>query len=184
MHGDCLHYGYSMNWPTQVFGASIIDYDPEHDKPLIDMVLDAALGFQNESKMPSAMAMVNMFKVSGLDKMLYVPFRDNPLNSTGYVLAARFKQKWVDHFMKKGELTMMAVERLGGLCTRVNSGLQKGEMSLGMPSPLYRTSLTLYMSWCYDPTLRLQPANDPFAVGAATDTATLAELMKNTRVNS
>ncbi|KAE8964519.1 hypothetical protein PF005_g29575 [Phytophthora fragariae] len=40
------------------------------------------------------------------------------------------------------------------------------------------------MSWCYDPTLRLQPANDPFAVGAATDTAMVTELMKNLRFKS
>ncbi|KAE9080508.1 hypothetical protein PF005_g22827, partial [Phytophthora fragariae] len=176
MHGDCLHYGYSMNWSTQVFGASIMDYDPEHDKSLIEMVLDSALGFQTESQMQSSMA--DMFKLSGLDKLLHVPFRDNPLNSTGYVLAAGYKRKWVDHFMKKGGLTMQSVERLGELCTRSNCGLQQGEMAMGMPSPLYRTSLTLYMSWCYDPTLRLQPANDPFAVGAATDTAMVTELMK------
>ncbi|KAG6610933.1 uncharacterized protein IUM83_08210 [Phytophthora cinnamomi] len=138
LHGVCVHYGYSMNRSTQVFGASIMDYDPEQNKPLIDTALDSALGFQNESQTLPSWATLS--KLSGLDKLLHVPFRDNPLNSTGYILAGVYKKK-------------------------SNRGLQKGEMAMGMPSPLYRTSLTLYMSWCYDPTLRLQATNDPLQLG-------------------
>ncbi|GMF42793.1 unnamed protein product [Phytophthora fragariaefolia] len=154
MHGDCLHYGYSMNWPTQVFGVSIIDYDPESDKKFIGDLLDSALGFNNDSQ--TLLPFVSVYKMSGMDELLFVPLRENPLNSTGYILATASQQKWVEHFMKKGELSVKAVERLGTLCTRLNSGLQVGNTSLGLPSPLYRSSLTLYMSWCYDPTLHLQ----------------------------
>jgi hypothetical protein len=51
-------------------------------------------------------------------------------------------------------------------------------MDLAMPSPLYRTSLTMYLSWCYDPELRLQAAQNPFELGVATDKDMLTDLFK------
>ncbi|KAG7376542.1 hypothetical protein PHYPSEUDO_013202 [Phytophthora pseudosyringae] len=119
----------------------------------------------------------------GLDKLVILPFRDHPLNSTGYVLAHVYKKHWVDHFMKKGELTAAAACRLGTLSGPMNSGLQMGAMDLAMPSPLYRTSLTLYMSWCYDPELHLQGANNPLDLGAATDKDMMADFMKQLSVD-
>ncbi|KAG3108064.1 hypothetical protein PI125_g12159 [Phytophthora idaei] len=56
-----------------------------------------------------------------------------------------------------------------------------GDMDLAMPSPLYRLSKTLYMSWCYDPDLRLQADNNPFEVGAGTDIDMLAHVMQQMR---
>ncbi|ETO77851.1 hypothetical protein F444_07030 [Phytophthora nicotianae P1976] len=180
--GDCLHYGYSMNWPTQVFGASILDYDFEDCKPFIDGLLDAALGFRVQSH-TLAFPLMDIFKIAGLDKLVLLPFRENPLNSTGYLLANVYKQKWVDYFMSKGELSVKAAQRLGSLCTPTNSGLQMGSMELAMPSPLYRTSTTLYMSWCYDPEIRLQVDSNPFQVGAATDIDMLARTMQQMRTD-
>ncbi|RMX65724.1 hypothetical protein DD238_004754 [Peronospora effusa] len=163
--GDCVHYGYSMNWTTQVFGASLLDYDPTHHKALIDSTLDAALGFLSETSLSK------MLTVLGLDKLLHLPFRENPLNSTGYVLACIHQQKWINYFMDKGKLSPEAAHRLGVRCTPSNSVLQAGAMELAIPSPLDRSSLTLYMSWCYDPKLRLQMVD----LGA-TDTDKLARI--------
>ncbi|KAG3008078.1 hypothetical protein PC128_g19644 [Phytophthora cactorum] len=89
--------------------------------------------------------------------------------------------KWIDHFMSKGELSAKAAQQLGTLCTSTNCGLQMGDMGLAMPSPLYRLSKTLYMSWCYDPDLRLQADNNPFEVGAGTDIDMLAHVMQQMR---
>jgi hypothetical protein len=177
IHGDCMHYGYSMNWPTQVFGASIIDYDPVEHKQLIDTTLDTALGFSTESGSSN-----ELFQMMGMDKLLIMPLREHPLNSTGYVLAHAFKKYWIDHFLTTGELTTKAAQRLGALRTATNSGIQRGTIDLGMPSPLYRTSLTIYMSSCYDPELRLQGANNPFDIGAATDRELLAQSVQKMSV--
>ncbi|KAG7385155.1 hypothetical protein PHYPSEUDO_001783 [Phytophthora pseudosyringae] len=174
MHGDCVHYGYSMNWPTEVFGASLIDYDFESCKTMIDGLLDSVLGFPKQSQASKLPSLMDMFKVVGLDKLLLFPLRDNPLNSTGYLLANGYKQKWIDHFMSKGALSAKASQRLGATCTPSNCGLQKGEMELAMPSPLYRTSVTLYMSWCYDPELRLQAVDHSNEVSTAADADLLA----------
>lgn len=82
MSGDCVHYGYSMNWPTQVYGVSILDYDPEHSKQLIDTTLDTALGFSDSSGSSVPLTM-DLFKMMELDKLVLLPFREHPLNSTG-----------------------------------------------------------------------------------------------------
>ncbi|ETO82310.1 hypothetical protein F444_03535 [Phytophthora nicotianae P1976] len=178
MYGDCMHYGYSMNWPTQVYGASIIDYDPKYCKQVIDTTLDTALCFSTSSGPSAVPSSMQLFKMMGLDKLVTLPFREHPLNATGYVLAHVYKQHWIDHYMKTGELTGTAAFRLGASYTPSNSGLQMGTMDLSMPSPLYRTSLTLYMSWCYDPELRLQGANNPLELGAATDKDMMADMLK------
>ncbi|GMF28839.1 unnamed protein product [Phytophthora fragariaefolia] len=97
MHGDCMHYGYSMNWPTQVYGTSIIDYNPGNSKQLINTALDTTLGFlSSDSFIPSTM---ELFQMIGLDKLVLLPIRDHPLNGTGYVLAQIYKKHWIDHFM-------------------------------------------------------------------------------------
>ncbi|CAH0519765.1 unnamed protein product [Peronospora belbahrii] len=120
---------------------------------------------------------LDMFKALGLDKLLSLPFRDNPLNSTGYILASIYKQKWIDYFMKKRKLSREAAHRLGALCTSSNCGLQEGAMELTIPNPLCRTSLTLYVSWCYDPELCLQMTN-----GVLTNTDKFAKRMQQLNV--
>ncbi|KAE8990501.1 hypothetical protein PR003_g21462 [Phytophthora rubi] len=65
MYDRCVHYGFSMNWTTQVVGASIIDFDPGNSKRLIDDVLGAAFGFENEL-MPKPLPTI--LKGRGLDK--------------------------------------------------------------------------------------------------------------------
>ncbi|KAL4145802.1 hypothetical protein PRNP1_011678 [Phytophthora ramorum] len=152
-YGGCVHYGYSMNWSTQVFGASIIDYGVGDNKQAIDAIIDSALGFSSELMGLSLLSSVTMFKVTGLDKLLYLPFREHPLNSTGYVLAQMFNEEWIEHFMTEGQITLE--QRLGTSYTQFNCGLQMGAMELAIPGPLYRSSLTLHMSWCYDPGVRL-----------------------------
>ncbi|KAG2902819.1 hypothetical protein PC114_g12563 [Phytophthora cactorum] len=87
----------------------------------------------------------------GLENLLNLPFRDGLFCTTDYILAKIHRQKWIDHYMENGKLTPKAHGRLGALCTPLNSGLQKGSMDLTIPNSLYRTSTTLYMSWCLRP---------------------------------
>jgi hypothetical protein len=175
-HGNCVHYGYSMNWPTQVLGASIIDYNPRNAKLIIDSVLNAALGFPSESTIMPLPPLVEMFKLAGLDTLLFLPYREHPLNSTAYVLAHLFDDEWIGHFMKKGEVTNRVLQRLGALYTPFNCGLQKGAMAFAPANPLDRSSLNLYMCWCYDPHVRLVE-KESFESSAPVEVEMLARLM-------
>ncbi|KAK1933803.1 hypothetical protein P3T76_011563 [Phytophthora citrophthora] len=179
MFGNCMHYGYSMNWPTQVCGLSVIDLGKEEFQGLLNYVIDSALGFISD--LPPApipmIDMVDMLKVLGLDNLLVLPFREHPLNNTAYVLAQLFNDEWTDHFMKKGVLTAEAKRRLGAMTTLSNSGLQMGAMEIPLPCPLNRSSLTLQMSWCYDPRVHLVPNNQSEATPE--DMAMLARLMEH-----
>lgn len=104
--GDCMHYGYSMNWTTQVFGASILDLGLFDHKAFVEHILDTALGFGGAS-------LPNPLKLMGLDKLLFLPFHENLLNITAYPLAVGFHKHWVAHFLNKGQLTPEAFNRLG-----------------------------------------------------------------------
>ncbi|KAL3666466.1 hypothetical protein V7S43_008714 [Phytophthora oleae] len=179
-HGNCVHYGYSMNWPTQVCGTSIIDLGKGHFKKMLDVVLDSALGFPIDLAPMPLPSVVDMLKAAGLDKLLFLPFREHSLNSTAYVLAQLFNDEWADHFMKKGMPTTREKQRLGALNTPLNCGLQMGAMELALPCPLYRSSLTLHMSWCYDPRVRLV-VNSRFEATPAY-VAMLAQVMASFRV--
>jgi hypothetical protein len=172
-----MHYGYSMNWPTQVNGASIMDFDPELHREFINVTLDSVPGFSN-GKRVSIPSSVGTLKMTGLDNLALLPIREHLLNGTGYVLAQVFKEKWIEHLLSKSQLTPQARRRLGSLLPPSNSGLQRGAMDLAMPSPLYRTSLTTYLSWCDDPELRLRVTQNPVELGVATDKDMLADLFK------
>ncbi|KAG6976655.1 hypothetical protein JG688_00001144 [Phytophthora aleatoria] len=53
MHGTCMHYGYSMNWPAQVFGTKMIDCcDTEvvKRKEVVDAVLVDVRGLTGMEK--------------------------------------------------------------------------------------------------------------------------------------
>ncbi|KAG3015781.1 hypothetical protein PC119_g11618 [Phytophthora cactorum] len=53
MHGTCMHYGYSMNWPAQVFGTKMIDCcDTEvvKRKEVVDAILEDVPGLTGMEK--------------------------------------------------------------------------------------------------------------------------------------
>ncbi|ETI49120.1 hypothetical protein F443_06959 [Phytophthora nicotianae P1569] len=169
IYGDCMHYGYSTNWPAQVYGASIIDYDPKRARVMIDAVLNSALGFSSEHlPVPPLPSMVDILTKENLDKLLFLPFREPPLDATAYVLAQMYNDDWIEHFVKKGESMTWA--------SRFNCGFQMGTNNLAVKSPLYRSPCTLYMGWCYDPHVRLIE-KDPFESNAIRHLEMLARSM-------
>lgn len=77
------HSGYSMNWPTKVWGTSIIDY-PE-----------TALTVLGEANRARDVA----FRRDCGDKEIFLlPMQHNPLNVTAGFLSERCYLHWVNHF--------------------------------------------------------------------------------------
>ncbi|KAI9985764.1 hypothetical protein PInf_024530 [Phytophthora infestans] len=177
MYGNCLHYGHSTNWSAQVFGASMIDYHPGNASVMIEAVLNSALGLSNEALPgPPLLSMVNMLTKENLDKLLFLPFREPPLDATANVLAQIWNEEWVEYFVKKGEMTSQAQRRLGTSCTPMNSGFQMGTNNVAVASPLDRSPCALYLSWCYDPNVRLVEG-DPFESSTLRGLEMLARMM-------
>jgi tetratricopeptide (TPR) repeat protein len=72
-----IHYGYSMNWPTKVYGACISDY--LHNPREMKRILDRSLRVQQ-------------------DPYLVIPNFDTPLNLCGNELVSDMKHVWLKHF--------------------------------------------------------------------------------------
>ena len=61
IHGDTIHYGYSMNWITGVFGTCIMDFPQDMRGNLLDMT-DTPLNYtQYVLSMPHHMAWAEYF---------------------------------------------------------------------------------------------------------------------------
>ena len=78
------HYGYSMNWPTVVYGAEILDYESVDERK---MILDECYEKTSSTGEQSS-------------ALIVVPFFQNPVNLAGYSLAPKFYPHWLDQFVK------------------------------------------------------------------------------------
>ena len=138
IHGDTVHYGYSMNWPSQVFGVQITDY--------------ARLPVHNRTRewkkiLDQGTRMVELaYSIYGWSDFLRTPPPTNPINtSANFVLEPLHYRAWIDHFFVQS----MAGE--GGPC-------QVGHVEhAGGRSPFSPTGCsTIYFTWTYDPDIKFQ----------------------------
>ncbi|EJK46250.1 hypothetical protein THAOC_35095 [Thalassiosira oceanica] len=101
-HGDVAHYAYSMNWPTETYGANIFDYQMRNNFEAANNILDLALG---ENFGGNNVAENNVFQLcavaAGADSLFYCPDWDTPMNSTSYVACQMTKDSWVEYFFQK-----------------------------------------------------------------------------------
>lgn len=152
--GNTVHYGYSMNWSTEVFGINIMDYPDqiETSSSSRKRIIDISLGRQ----------MTKRAKESGMDALLTVPFFDTPLNLTMNHLARKYYTKWTKHFAKKAASTLERRRRndMGWpiTITEKNSGWLFDNGALLLENPLYRNSTTVHMTWSYDSSLDMLPS--------------------------
>ncbi|CAJ1962286.1 unnamed protein product [Cylindrotheca closterium] len=129
IHGDTLHFGYSMNWPTNVFGVNIIDF-PRRD--LADF---------RKKVLENANHCVEMqYTMLGWQKYLRLPPPTNPINTTCSMLEMGQYKTWADYFFGIG--------RLQGPC-------EVGNVEHAFGSPLSPTgSCTVSFTWTYDPEIK------------------------------
>ena len=81
---NAVHSGYSMNWPSTIYGASLIDY-PTTSLKIITDAEDATIK--------------NLQKVCQSHKIFLTPIQHNPLNTTAGLLAKRCHSHWLEHFL-------------------------------------------------------------------------------------
>lgn len=86
------HSGYSMNWPTVTFGASLIDYP--------DTSLDVIRKAQNATD-------ASMRKIFGQRKVFLTPIQNNPLNITHSYLAHQCYSHWVKYFFNAENVELL-----------------------------------------------------------------------------
>ena len=78
--GASRHYGYSMNWPTTVYGACLLDYACNGgDTAKANKLLKEALQVKYHP-------------------LLTKPFFDTSINLVDQILAPKMKKSWMDHF--------------------------------------------------------------------------------------
>jgi len=127
VHGDTVHFGYSMNWPLYVYGVSLMDYAMPEATELRRMIIDQSNQVVEQS-----------YKALGWADYLRLPPPVNPLNTTAHFgLEYQFFRNWVNYFFRHAQPE--------GPC---NTGMV--EHAIG--SPLSPTgSSTVSMIWTYDP---------------------------------
>ena len=133
VHGDTVHFAYSMNWSLDVFGVNIIDYPGKEYAKLRTKIIETA----NNS--------VDMaYKMHGWDTYLRSPPPVNPINTTAhYGLEHMHYATWTKQFF--------SVAHQGGPCNVGNT-----EHTIG--SPLSPTGAsTVAFTWTYDPEIKFNP---------------------------
>jgi hypothetical protein len=129
--GAKRHYGYSMNWLTVVYGASMIDFlmlddDEVMKTSRVRQILARAL------KEPPS---------SQQHPLLTRPLFDTPLNLAGNLLASEQAKNWIRFF---------ADESSRGTNNRGQARVVSQAMLEEFP--MYRISTTQYLEWTYGET--------------------------------
>ncbi|KAL3942544.1 MAG: hypothetical protein SGBAC_003290 [Bacillariaceae sp.] len=137
IHGDTLHFGYSMKWPTDVYGVSIIDFEQKEFVAFRKAILEGA----NKS--------VEMqYRMLGWAKYLRLPPPTNPINTTAFLLEMKHYENWADHFFEIG--------RHQGSCN-------VGHIEHSSGSPLSPTgSSTVSFTWTYDPEINFRGKSNSY----------------------
>ena len=162
-HGNVAHYGYSMNWPTETFGANIIDYEMCHQYDAAHYLLDMALGENFHGGNPKKMHIHKALMTSaGASELFKCPDHDTPMNSTSFIASYMTRDHWIEYFFCKAGGTKEVGKCFGSSSQfryqETNSGFNTPSMPLNIviPSPLHRISTQIYLGWTYDPKLKLQ----------------------------
>jgi tetratricopeptide (TPR) repeat protein len=127
VHHDIIHFGYSMNWMTQVYGASFLDLlGMFTEKRKKKMILDCNAKFSQAYQQLNCQA------------RLRSPPPSNPLNNMATLLEANTYSKWLQWWIAKG-------------CARGEYCKTAPNCEHSTPNPLSCTgSSTMYLTWTYD----------------------------------
>lgn len=145
---DTIHFGYSMNWPVLVKGASVLDWmltQPDSPQP----------GERNPLQMMQSGAVTTigmLYDVLGCKPYLLYPPEDDMRNLVDFMLYMApttedgrfgFRDKWANAFFAAARLQ--------------DRSRQVGAVEPSMYSPLSRTASTVYFTYTYDPDITMTP---------------------------
>jgi hypothetical protein len=131
-YSSTIHFGYSMNWTGDVWGANLIDYAGEHFTEARKHLLDTAIKLEKK-------ALVRF----GWDRHFRIPLPQNPINTVAKTLEVQHHKAWAEYFFSKA--------RQDGLFCHV-ANIEPNFSS----SPLSRTGdSTIACTWTYDPEIQL-----------------------------
>jgi hypothetical protein len=131
VHGDTIHFGYSMNWVVIVFGVNVIDFCGEEGWKLRAGILESS----NQS-------VQRAYELFGWDQYLRLPPPTNPINTSSHFgLEQLHYRKWSDYFFE--------LARRQGPCqvANVEHGFTTSPLSLTGTS-------TVAFTWTYDPEIK------------------------------
>ena len=168
--GDTVHYAYSMNYPSETWGANIMDYSTTGDATSkktrmywVDRAQKQSLAGDSGDTMERY---VHIWKL--VSEYLYTkPFRSEPENLVNHriIQTQVLDEAWIDHFMKKGEIRKspdgseyVPTPIQAEVCTRDNVGLTVMSFTMSQQSPFQRTNSPITFAWTYDPAIQCKPA--------------------------
>lgn len=129
-HGDTVHFAYSMNWASHVWGTNLIDFQGKEKTDLRTQIIESA----NDE-------VEKAYKMFGWDKYLRLPPPINPINTTSiYGLEMMHYGSWVEKFF--------SIAKREGPC-------EMGMSEHVVGSPISPTgSSTVGFTWTYDPDVK------------------------------
>jgi hypothetical protein len=129
---NTVHYGYSMNWPCVVKGASVLD----HLLPK-EMNGQEDISYLNDWLKHSNVALTKFINMYGFVDLLLAPPIDDSRNIIDFSLYTLLRTKWLEAFFREA-----------GMLDQ-----KKQVMETDMPtySSLSRTNSTVYFTFTYDP---------------------------------
>mmetsp|Transcript_10527 Transcript_10527/g.25694 ORF Transcript_10527/g.25694 Transcript_10527/m.25694 type:complete len:1042 (-) Transcript_10527:150-3275(-) len=131
-HGDTIHFGYSMNWSTETFGANVIDYFDSLKKGGDRAVELFRAGYQATETLYDLLQAGHLFRC---------PPPENPINTASYGIQLTVHEKWVNHFFAEAKKSGPSVN-LGCVEPHVyNPLVATGDSSIDL-------------SWSYDQDIR------------------------------
>lgn len=136
IHGGTIHFGYSMNWTTEVFGTHIVDFPGPERADVRASILDKA----NQGAQGT-------YRAFGWDKYLRSPPPTNPINTaSSYGLGRLYYRAWTDFFFQ---------------IARRHGPVSVGNVEHAIGSPLSSTGgSTVAFTWTYDPDIHFKNSKD------------------------
>ena len=130
IHGDTLHFAYSMNWSNNVSGSHLIDYAAADARQTL---LQA--GHEGMGKLYESLKWKDTFRF---------PPPENPMNIADFSLSVYHQKQWTTDWFKKAQL--------GG-------PFQVGNLESALWNPLTNTgSNTVLFTFTYDPDINFNMA--------------------------